>query len=241
MFHGPLACAAAFGQDGQALLQEMQRALGGADKIAQIRDFEQLVRAETWDRKSNPIGLVRKRTRWIKPTTCVSTRWGPGDTCALYFDGASGWEILPGKRLAALAGGEMEFAKRYLFYFVVNIWLADRNPDYEVTSPARNVIRLSARRIADDQLDITLDSASWLPVKQTSISSADPVHPTPSETQFKEWMTIDGTKFPRRVLILHDGIRLADIATEEIKVNRGLRPEDFAMKPADLNPVLSGR
>ena len=235
---GFLICAAAFSQDGPALFHKMQRALGGADKIAKIRDFEQLVRAGTWDRKGNPIGEVRKRTRWIKPNHLRLDQLGPGDTYALYFDGVSGWEILPGKHLADLAGGELEFARRYLSGFALNIWLADRNPDYEVTSPAANVIRVSARKIGDDQLDITLDPGSWLPVKQTSISLADPAHPATSENQVKEWMTVGGIKFPHRVWILHDGIRLADITTEEIKLNGCLRPEDLAMKPADLNPML---
>jgi hypothetical protein len=165
---------------------------------------------------------------------------GPGDTYALYFDGISGWEILPGKRLADLAG-ELEFAKRYLYGFTINIWLADTDPDYEATSPAANVVRVSDRKIANDQLDITLDPVSWLPVKQASISLADPAHPATNENQFKEWMTVRGIKFPRRVWILHDGIRLADITTGQIKLNGGLRPADLAKKPADLNPVLSGR
>jgi hypothetical protein len=236
---GFLIGAAAFGQDGQALLHKMQRALGGAGQIEKIRDFEQLVRAETWDRQGRPIGQVRKRTRWIKPNYLRLDQVGPGDTYALYFDGTSGWEILPGKRqVVDLAGGELQFAKRYLSGFALNIWLADRNPEYEISSPARNVVGISTRKIPNDRLDITLDPISWLPVKQSSISLADPAHPESSENQFKEWITVRGIKFPRRVWILHDGIRLADITTEEIKLNGGLRPLDLAMKPADLSPAL---
>ena len=93
----------------------------------------------------------------------------------------------------------------------------------------------------NDQIDITLDHVSWLPVKQTSISLADPAHPVANENRFKEWMTVGGIKFPRRVWILHDGIRLADITTDQIKLNGGLRRADLALKPADLNPVLAGR
>jgi hypothetical protein len=238
---GFLVCAPAFCQDGPTLLHKMQQALGGADKIEKIRDFEQLVHAQTWDRQGNPIGEVRKRTRWIKPNHLRLDQMGPGDTFALYFDGISGWEILPGKHRADLAGGELDFARRYLSGFALNIWLADRNPDYYVTSPARNIVRVSARKIANHQDDITLDPVSWLPVKQASISLADPAHPQTSENEFKEWMTVDGIKFPRRVWILHGGIRLAEITTAEIKLNGGLRATDLAEKPPDLKPVLSGR
>ena len=226
---------------GPTLLHKMQQALGGADKIEEIGDFEQLVHAQTWDRQGNPIGEGRKRTRWIKPNLLRLDHVGPGDTFALYFDGISGWEILPGKRLANLAGGELEFAQRYLSGFALSIWLADRNPDYEVTSPGRNVVRVSARKIANHQDDITLDPVSWLPLKQASVSLADPANPQTSEDQFKEWMTVDGIKFLRRVWVFHGGIRLAEITTEEIKLNGGLRAADLARKPTGLDPVLAGR
>ncbi|MGA2740366.1 MAG: hypothetical protein ABSG65_23390 [Bryobacteraceae bacterium] len=85
-----LVSAAGFGQDGPALLHKMQQVLGGAGRIDKIRDFDQIVRARTWDRKGNPIGEVRKRTRWIKPNLLRLDQVGPGDTYALYFDGVSG-------------------------------------------------------------------------------------------------------------------------------------------------------
>ena len=231
---GLLLSCTAFGQTGEELLHRMQQALGGAEGIAGIHDYDQIVHAQTWDRKGKPIRQVRKRTRWIRPDRLRLDQVGPGDTYALYFDGTFGWEILPGKRLADLSGGELEFARKYLSGFALNVWLADRNPAYHIASPARNVLRIS-------EIDITLDPASWLPVKQNSISLADPAHPQASETQIKEWMTVERIKFPRRLWIFHDGVRLADITSEDIQLNRGLRPEDLARKPADLNPVLAGR
>lgn len=50
---------------------------------------------------------------------------GPGDTYALWFDGQAGWEILPGKHLMDLAGGELEFARGYLTGFRLRVWLAE--------------------------------------------------------------------------------------------------------------------
>src|SRR2546430_11423342 len=36
---------------------------------------------------------------------------GPGDTYVLFFDGTSGWEILPDKTVADLTGGEIRDRK----------------------------------------------------------------------------------------------------------------------------------
>jgi hypothetical protein len=87
---GCLICAAAFGQDGPALLHKMQQALGGAGEIDNIHDFEQLVRAATWDRKGNPISQVRKRTRWIKPDHLRLDQVGPGDPARQALGGSGG-------------------------------------------------------------------------------------------------------------------------------------------------------
>ena len=54
--------------EGLKLFHKMQQALGGADKIAAVRDFEQQVRAESWNGNTGQsIGEGVKRTRWIRP------------------------------------------------------------------------------------------------------------------------------------------------------------------------------
>src|SRR5262249_34117356 len=147
----------------------MQRALGGAKKIAAIRDLEQRVRAESWNGSTGQSpGEVRKRTRWVPPSYLRVDQIGPGSTYVLYFDGTSGWEILPGtQKVTDLAGGELQFAQKYVRDFVLTTWLADRNPRYQITSPVPNVVRISDGDVSH-QLDITLDPISYLPVKTAS-------------------------------------------------------------------------
>lgn len=91
VFPGP----SAFPQDAMQAFHKMQEALGGADKIASIHDFEETVRADAWYDDGNPIGEVRKKTRWVRLNLLRVDQIGPGDTYVLYFNGLSGWEILP--------------------------------------------------------------------------------------------------------------------------------------------------
>lgn len=118
-----------FSQDGLALFRKMQDALGGADRIAAIRDYEQLVTAESWNGNTGQsMGEVKKRTRWIRPNHLRVDQVGPGSTYVLYFDGTAGWEILPGtQQVVALAGGELEFARGMVKGFRLNTWIADRD------------------------------------------------------------------------------------------------------------------
>jgi len=234
-----LLCPSVFAQDALQLFHKMQEALGGAENIAAVRDFEQRLRAESWDGNGRPLGEVRKRTRWVRPNHLRADQVGPGSTYVLYFDGTSGWEILPGtKTVAALVGGELKFAQKYLRDLTLNVWLADRDPRYRITSPAPNVVRISDGDVAD-QLDITVDPVSWLPVKTTSMSLADPAHPIPSETVTTEWETVQGIRFARRWSVFRSGIRIAEATVEQTRVNSGLKPEDLSAKPPNFRPVLS--
>lgn len=164
---------------------------------------------------------------------------GPGDTYVLYFDGTSGWEILPDKTVANLAGGELKFTRNYLSGLNLNLWLADRDSNRLITSSGPNVIVIATKGDASQRTEITLDPTTFLPVKQTDISLSDPNHPVPSETRFEQWQAIDGVNFPYHIAKFQNGRKVAEITTEQIKLNSGLKAGDLAIKPADLKPVLS--
>jgi hypothetical protein len=227
----------------------MQTALGGAEKIAAIRDYEETVSAKIWNRNGEAMGEVRKRTRWMRsPNLIRLDQYGPRDTYVLFFDGGSsaGREMLPDMKsddkfktageAVALAGGELQFARNYLSGFQFNMWLADRIPGYAVTSPSPNVVRIAHGGSADD---ITLDAATWLPVKTNAVSLADPSHPVSSEMRFEKWTEVEGVRFPTQRANYHAGVKLAEETTEEaIRVNEGLKPQELAAKPADFAPVI---
>src|SRR5262249_22047171 len=140
-----LAASSVFSQDGVALFRRMQAALGGADRIAAVHDYEEHVRAESWDGNTGrSLGEVRKRTRWIRPNHLRVDQIGPGSTYVLYFDGTSGWEILPGtEKVVDIADGELAFGRAYVRNFALNAWLADRDPGIRITSPSPDVVRVS--------------------------------------------------------------------------------------------------
>jgi len=239
-------------REGLALLHKMQNALGGAEKIAAINDFEETVRAQIWNNSGVPMGEVTKRTRWMRhPNLLRLDQYGPRDTYVLYYDGGAGggWEMLPDLKNAdpfrtegraiALEGGELKFAQNYISNFQFNDWLADRMPGYVVTSPAANVIRIARNGSA---VDLTLNPATWLPAKSASVSLADPNRPVPAEMHLDEWTEVDGVRFPTRQANYHSGVKLAE-ETEQgpMRINAGLKAEDLAAKPADFMPVIPGR
>ena len=237
--------------EGLRLLRKMQEALGGAQRIAAVRDVEEIVRAEARDANGSALGEVRKRTRWIRnPNLLRVDQIGPRGTYVLYLDGGSdsGWEILPDLQSAdrfkttgkaiELTGGELDFARGYLSGFDLTVWLADQTPGYSVTSPRPNVLRIAHHGKATD---FTLDDATWLPLKSAGVSLADPDHPVPAEMHYEGWKEFSGVRFPTHRVNYHSGVNRGEVTTETIRVNSGLATKDLAAKPADFAPEIPRR
>ena len=237
-----LLCPTIFSDDGLQLIHKMQKALGGADKIAAIHEFEQQVRAQSWNGNTGQlIGDVIKRTRWIRPNYLRVDQVGPGSTYVLYFDGKSGWEILPGTaKVIDIEGGELTFARGYVRTFTLNLWLADRDPSFKISSPSTNVVRVQDD-VMNSHNDITLDTVSSLPVKVGSMSAADPANPIPKEDIVTEWETVQGIRFPRHWIVSRAGLKVAEATLELTKLNGGLKLEDMSKQPSDFKPVLTSR
>jgi hypothetical protein len=237
--------------DAETLLHKLQDALGGATRIAAVRDFEETILAEAWDSSGASLGDVRKRTRWMRtPNVVRLDQIGPRGTYVLYFNGPSesGWEILPDLRspdpfkttgtAIQLAGGELHFAKGYLFGFELNSWLADQLPGYSVTSPAPYVLRIEHRAGATD---FTLDPVTSLPAKSAGVSLADPDHPVPSEMRYEGWREVSGVRFPTHRVNYLSGVKRGQVTSEDIRVNVGLRAQDLAAKPSNFAPEIPRR
>lgn len=226
-------------QDPSQLLSKMQKALGGADKIAAVRDYEETVQADAWDLSGNSMGVVRKRVRFIRPNYLRIDQVGASDTYVLYFDGASGWEILPDQTVHDLKGGELTFARNYLNGFDLNVWLANRDSRYRLASPAPNVITISAKDNSFPAMEITLDPVTFLPTKTTGTSYANPDRPVTDETRLDDWRPVEGIQFPHGIHKFHNGKHVAEIRVERMKLNGGLKLSDLQMRPPDLKPVMS--
>jgi hypothetical protein len=233
------SCSHSNNRDGRQLYRQMLNAMGGADRIRAVHDFEEIEEAQTWFEDGKARGVVRKHMRFIRPSFLRIDQVGAGDTYVLYFDGEKGWEILPDKPgVIALSGGELRFAQGYLNGISLNSSLQD-DPDVVYTSPAPYVIDVSTKSDPTHVNEITLDPDTFLQKSGTGISLADPDHPVKSETLLAQWEDAGGVKFARRITNLHAGKKLAEITVKAIKINSGLKPEDLAMKPSDLKPVMS--
>lgn len=215
-------------QDALQLLRRMQEALGGADKLAAIRDYDWKITAKIYGPGGQYGGEGVRRIRLVLPNHFRCDQTIPMGEVIWYFDGTKGWEITPDNGYATLAGGELEFVMREAGGFYLKLWLADHNPDFTITSGGPNVIRIAYKGAPTD---ITVDPQTGLPTRTASKSLSNPDAPVPAYTEVKEWQTVNGVKLPQRILNYHSGTLVADIRTTEIRINSGLDARDLAAPP----------
>lgn len=228
---------------GKDLFHKMQRALGGEERIAGIRDFEESVTAETFASSGRALGSVQKRTRWIAPITCESTKSAQETlTCCISTVPPAGsfpTEAVNEKAAGGaieLIGDELKFARQYLSGLTFKKWLADRQPGYAVSSPADDVVRITD----DDRhsTDVTLDPKTWLPLAESS-PRMDVSKPPSTEMRIGSWTKVEGVQFPVARANYHDGARLTVMTTGRIRVNSGLNVESLQAKPSDSLPRMA--
>jgi hypothetical protein len=228
MFTVAVAAQKTPARDGVQLLRRMQEALGGADKLAAIRDYDWKIVAKIYGPGGQEGGEGVRRIRMVFPNHFRCDQTIPMGEVIWYFDGTKGWEITPDNGYATLAGGELEFVMREAGGFYLKLWLADRNPDFTISSGGPNVIRITYK---GSPTDITVDPQSGLPIRTASTILSNPDAPVPAYTEIKEWRTVEGVKLPQRILNYHSGSVAADIRTTEIKINSGLDAKDLATPP----------
>jgi hypothetical protein len=227
-------------QDGMQLFHKMQNALGGRNKIGAIKDLQECVRADAWDDQGKFYGEVYKRTRWIRPNVLRLDQVGPGNSYVTYFDGSTGWQILPDKGFLQLAGDELDFARGYLNGLDVNIWLADGDANNIFSSPAPNVIALSTKDDDSAKTEITLNSKTFLPEKEAVVSVSHKSHLVVTRTRkFEDWQAFQGVMFPRRIINFHGVTKVADIRLEELTLDGKMRSVELAAKPKGLKPDMA--
>ena len=226
--------APAMHEQGLALLRRMQAALGGIEGLLAIRDVDWTAAVKTWKRSGAPSPDATRRIRWIRPNILRKDQRIGEVAVSYFFDGKGGWEIVPDVGLMDLKGRELEFVRGEAGGFYPNKWLPDRDTRLRVGSAGPDIIRIS-RDGSKAAKDLVVDPEFGLPVRISSEHLSG--KPTTTYRRIRQrleyigWQTVDGIKWPHKLLNFHDDVKLAEITTSAIEINSGLDVRELARKP----------
>ncbi len=222
-------------EQGMALLRRMQAALGGAEKLAAVRDVDWTITGKTWNRSGAPGPDVTRRIRWIQPNMFRKDQRAGKVVVKYFFDGNGGWELVPGAGLIELKGRELDFVSGEARGTYPRKWLPDRDSRFRVTSGGPNVIRV-LKDSSTRGNSIVVDLESGLPLRIAGTTLSGKVGTTyrrlPKRLEFAEWRTVGGIEWPQKLLNFHEDVKVAEITTTEIGIDVGLDPRELSRKPA---------
>ncbi len=218
---------AAGAEKGKQLLKRAQQAAGGADKLAAVKDMEEV--AEFHMDPSAPGANMKRTDRWVAPSYFREDTQLPFGVISIYADGKTGWMASP-QGSGPLPPEQMTPVRDKLLRLYFAMLLSDRLPGRTVSLTGDGALD-----IADEQGDtvrLFIDEKSGLPAK---VEYATPsMGGAPSSTideTFDSFEEVNGIKVPNRLTIIQNGHKYAEVTVQSLKINTGLKPEDLNKKP----------
>jgi hypothetical protein len=211
---------------GKKLLERVQQAVGGAAKLAAVKDSVQT--AELAIDPSAGGMKVKQTNEWVAPGFFRQENQLPFGKVIVYSDGKSGWISTP-QGSGALPAMQLKQIQDELFQTYFLLLLSDRDPDRVVNAVDDAILEISGKQGVVVKLFI--DPKTGLPAKEIYQSVQPQGPPASVEEVFVEFQEVDGLKVPRKLILNQNGRKFADVTIQDYRVNTGLKPEDLSKKP----------
>ncbi|HUJ20639.1 MAG TPA: pitrilysin family protein [Bryobacteraceae bacterium] len=221
----PAADAAGI-ERGKELLQRVQQAVGGADKLAAVRDVVETVNV-TMAAMSPGIKITQVNT-WLAPDQFRQESQLPFGKVVVYSDGKAGWMATP-QGVQPLPAVPLKQVQEELFRNYFTLLLSDRIPERTVSSPEAGVIDITDRE--GNSARLFVDPKTGLPAKKVYQVSLGMGPPGPMEEIFQEFADVGGIQAPKQILVNQNGKKFAEMTVQECKLNSGIKSEEISKKP----------
>jgi hypothetical protein len=211
---------------GKELLQKVQEAVGGADKLAAIKDLT-LKNLTQVDPSAG--GLKAEQTNlWAAPSHFRQDAHYPFGNVAVYFDGTSGW-ISTSQGTVPLPEAQRRQLQSELLRVWVPLLLSDRLPDRKVNFVRDGVIEISDAN--GNTVRLTIDAATGLPAKEEYQQTQPPGPPSTVVIMLADFQPVAGVRMPRKLSISQNGKKYGEVTVAEAKANSGLKVATLSRQP----------
>ncbi len=211
---------------GLALLHRAQEALGGAAKLAAVKDFTQTL-SVAMDAGASGV-TVTQRNRYIAPATYRQDEELPFGNISSYTDGTSGWRATP-RGSGAMAPVVLKQAQDEVFRNLYRLMLADRDADVKVTAIGPRTLEIARRD--GPAVKLELEKPTGLPFRKTYTTTGSRGALASIEELYEDWHEVDGLKVPFKITVQQNGKKVAEDSVREFKFNTNLNGEELNQRP----------
>lgn len=206
---------------GKELLQRAQKAMGGADKLAAIKD-----ETETADFTMSSGMKMKQVNRFIVPGYLRADQDLPGAKIIVFTDGKTGWVSTP-QGVMAMPAPILKQAQGEMFRQLLHLVLADRDASLKVNAVAADTVEISSPDGLSARLVI---DAAGLPSAESYVETAGGQSAS-TEESLSDWRETGGVKLPFKIVISQNKKEAGVVTVQDYKINSGLKPEDLSKKP----------
>ncbi|MGD1090488.1 MAG: pitrilysin family protein [Bryobacteraceae bacterium] len=215
---------------GRDLLQRAQKAVGGTDKIASVKDSIQVLEMTM---NGGPAGMpggmkVKQQNQFIPPAYFRQDQQLPFGKIVAYSDGKSGWLNTP-RGTTDMPAAVLKQAQDEVFRNFFHLILADRDSSVTVSAAGKDTVEISSA--GGESVKVEFDESTGLPLREIYRQAGIGAPPADVEESFTDWREVDGVKVPFKLTIQQGGKQMAEAVVEEYKFNTGLKVEDLSKKP----------
>lgn len=225
----PPAPAAATGDSaslgrGKALLERAQQAMGGADKLAALKD---LTRSLDLTMDPSAGGLKVKETTRVVGDQFRQEQELPFGKMTVYTDGKTGWLVTP-QGTMNMPAEVLKQARGDIFRELAPLMLSTRDASRTVNAVGDNAVEISGGGLS---VRMEFDPATGLPSRQTYQEPGPTGAPSEVVETMSDWRDAGGVKMPFKIVLEQGGKKAGEAVVSQYQFNTGLKGEDLAKKP----------
>ncbi|HEV8042591.1 MAG TPA: insulinase family protein [Bryobacteraceae bacterium] len=208
-------------EKGKELLQHLQQALGGADKLAAVKDL--VYHGEAGIETPGATMKVKQTNSYLAPSSLRQDLELPFAKQSVYSDGAGGWLSTP-QGMMGMTPAVLKQIRGEVFRQIPPLAMSDRDADRTVSYVAEGAIEISVKDGESVRLEV--DPKTGFPLKIIYESGQGLVEQT-----YSDWRDVNGMRLPFGWTIMQGGKKFASVTVTDYKVNSGLTKEEISKKP----------
>ncbi len=216
---------------GRAALERAQKAAGGAEKLAAVKDASYSASSQI----TSPMGslAVKQKVSAIFPSTLRQENDLPFGKIVVYTDGKTGWLQTP-QGQTPIPPPQLQQARGETFRMDETLLLSDRDSTRTVNFVRKDKVGDREADVIEiagpggDQVTVYIDTASGAVLKKEYLGQAMAGSPAKIEETYDDFREVNGVKAPFKTVIFQNGNKFAETQITEFHYNTGLKAEDLA-------------
>jgi len=209
-------------QKGKELLQKVQQSLGGAEKIAAVKDLQYHAQVDV--ETPGAVMKAKQANSYIVPWTMRQDIELPIGKQSVYSDGQAGW--LAGMQgTQPLPAAVTKQMRGEVFRQILLLSLSDRDPNRTVNYAGPGALDISSKDGENARLEV--DEKTGVPQKVVYTD----VNGQTINQAYSDWRDVSGVRLPYKWTVMQGDRKFATVTIEDYKINSGLTPETLSKKP----------